>query len=75
MVSLNNLFTFVLTMSSKYNIDTSHSEKHSIDILHFADENYRSQLDEFPYLNEQVNVIYSAAVLHDMCDKKYMNSR
>lgn len=73
MVALSDLFTFVLMMSSKYNIDTSHSEKHSMDILHFADENYRSQLEDFPYLNKQVNVIYSAAVLHDMCDKKYMN--
>jgi hypothetical protein len=26
----------------------------------------------FPYLGSQTNVIYSAAVLHDMCDKKYM---
>jgi hypothetical protein len=43
-----------------------------MDVIHFADENYRSQLDMFPYLEKQTNVIYSAAVLHDMCDKKYM---
>ena len=72
MVSLNELFTFVLLMSKKYNIDTSHSEKHSMDVLHFADENYRSQLIDFPYLKKQVNVIYTSAILHDMCDKKYM---
>jgi hypothetical protein len=72
MVSLNQLFTFVLMMSSKYNIDTSHSEKHSMDILHFADENYRNNLKDFPFITEQINVIYSAAILHDMCDKKYM---
>jgi HD superfamily phosphodiesterase len=59
-------------MSKKYNIDTSHSEKHSMDVLHFADENYRSQLIDFPYLKKQVNVIYTSAILHDMCDKKYM---
>jgi hypothetical protein len=73
MVSLNDLFTFVLMMSSKYKIDSSHSEIHSMDVLHFAEENYKSQLDMFPYLENQRNVIYSAAVLHDMCDKKYMN--
>jgi len=72
MVSFNDLFTFVLMMSSKYNIDSSHSEKHSMDVLHFADENYRSQLRDFPYLEKQKNVIYTAAILHDMCDKKYM---
>jgi len=63
---------FVLRISSKYHIDTSHSESHSMDVLHLADENYKSQLDMFPYLEEQTNVIYTAAVLHDMCDKKYM---
>jgi HD superfamily phosphodiesterase len=59
-------------ISSKYNIDSSHSEKHSMDVLHFADENFRSQIKEFPHLEKQKNVIYTAAVLHDMCDKKYM---
>lgn len=44
MVSFNQLFTFVLLMSSKYNIDSSHSESHSMDVLHYADENYNSQL-------------------------------
>lgn len=72
MVSFNDLFTFVLMISSKYNIDSSHSEKHSMDVLHFADENYRNQLKDFPYLEKQKNVIYTAAILHDMCDKKYM---
>jgi hypothetical protein len=59
-------------MSSKYNIDSSHSEQHSMDVLHFADENYRSQLKDFPYLEKQKNVIYISSILHDMCDKKYM---
>lgn len=72
MVSFNDLFTFVLMISSKYNIDSSHSEKHSMDVLHFADENFRSQIKDFPYLEKQKNVIYTAAILHDMCDKKYM---
>jgi len=72
MVSLNQLFAFVLLMSKKYNIDQSHSEGHSMEVLRYAEENYKSQLDIFPYLEDQTNVIFSAAVLHDMCDKKYM---
>ena len=72
MVSFNDLFSFVLMISSKYNIDSSHSEKHSMDVLHFADENYRSQLEVYPFLEKQKNVIYTASILHDMCDKKYM---
>jgi len=45
---------------------------HSMAVLRYADELYRSQFNMFPYLKDQTNVIYSAAVLHDMCDKKYM---
>ena len=73
MVSLNQLFAFVLMMSKKYNIDQSHSEGHSMQVLRFAEENMKSQLDMFPYLEDQTDVIITASVLHDMCDKKYMN--
>lgn len=73
MVSLNKLFGFVLTFSSKYRIDTSHSELHSMAVLHFADENLRSQVGENPLLLKQQNIIYSSAILHDMCDKKYVD--
>ena len=73
MVSLNNLFTFVLYMTKKYNIDTSHSESHSMDVLHFANSIYESEKKFLPFLEKQKNIIYTSAVLHDMCDKKYMN--
>ena len=71
--SFNELFTFVLYMSKKYNIDTSHSESHSMDVLHYAHNIYESELDMFPELKQQTNVIYAAAILHDMCDKKYVD--
>jgi hypothetical protein len=74
MVSLNNLFAFVLYMSKKYNIDASHSETHSMDVLQFANSIYESEVLLHPILRDQINVIYTAAVLHDMCDKKYMNT-
>jgi hypothetical protein len=73
MVSLNKLFGFVLTFSNKYRIDTSHSELHSMAVLHFADENLKSQVGENPLLLKQQNIIYSSAILHDMCDKKYVD--
>ena len=73
MVSLNLLFAFVLMMSKKYNIDQSHSEGHSMQVLRYAEENMKSQLVMFPYLEDQTDVIITASVLHDMCDKKYMN--
>jgi len=74
MVSLSDLFTFVLYMSKKHNIDTSHSEIHSMEVLHYANSIYEFELEKHPYLTEQKNVIYCSAVLHDMCDKKYMDT-
>jgi hypothetical protein len=44
-----------------------------MDVLHFADENYNSQLYFHPELEKQRNVIHCAAILHDMCDKKYLD--
>ena len=73
--SLNILFRFVLHICRKYNIDSSHSELHSMQILHFVNENVNSQLKKCPFLQEQLKVIYFAAILHDMCDKKYMNEQ
>ena len=74
MVSLNKLFAFVIYMSRKYRIDTSHSESHSMDVLLYAKSIYDSELNMFPELENQKNIIYTAAVLHDMCDKKYLNT-
>lgn len=73
MVSLDKMFTFVLYMTKKYNIDTSHSESHSMDVLNYANSIYEFEMETFPFLKHQKNIIYSAAVLHDMCDKKYMD--
>jgi len=61
-------------MSNKYKIDTSHSETHSMDVLHFANSIYESEISLYPILKQQTDVIYTAAVLHDMCDKKYMDT-
>lgn len=72
MVCLNQLFTFVLAMTKKYNIDSSHSESHSMDVLHYANQIANFVSLTFPYILEQTNVIFSAAVLHDLCDRKYI---
>jgi hypothetical protein len=60
-------------MSKKYNIDSSHSEIHSMDVLNYANTIYEFESVKYPFLTDQKNVIYYSAVLHDMCDKKYMD--
>jgi len=67
------LFHYVNLISMKRGIDESHGIMHSMNTLHFAHQIYESEKYTFPILQEQTNIIYISAVLHDMCDKKYMN--
>jgi len=71
---LNALFQFVMLMTVKHKIDDSHGLKHSMDVLHFAKNIYDSEVMKSTCLREpeQERVIYISAVVHDMCDKKYM---
>lgn len=70
---LTKLFHFVLFTIQKYNIDESHGLSHSMNVLTYADSIYNSELPENPYLENQKRIIYVSAILHDMCDKKYMD--
>ena len=72
MTLLSKLLHYVLLASKKHNIDESHGLSHSMNVLHFANEIYESEVLSKPYLREQKRVIFVAAVLHDMCDKKYV---
>jgi len=73
MDEFNELFAFILTTSRIYGIDESHDISHSMKVLHFAHDIYTSQLLITPEIKPHKNIIYISAVLHDMCDKKYMN--
>jgi len=68
----SKLFQFVLAMTAKYQIDESHGLSHSMDVLHYAQKIYESEALHYPQLYGQEKVIMTAAIVHDMCDKKYM---
>lgn len=70
---LNKLFNFVILTTKKYNIDESHGVKHSIDVLHYASGIYQNERYNNASLEKHERIIYVSAILHDMCDKKYMN--
>jgi len=70
---LNKLFSYVLLATNKYNIDESHGMSHSMNVLHFANKIYESEKENYPILEHHERIIYVSAILHDMCDKKYMN--
>jgi len=73
MTLLTKLFQYVLLATQKYNIDESHGLSHSMNVLHYAKDIYESEVLNKPYLRQQKKIIFVAAVLHDMCDKKYVN--
>jgi hypothetical protein len=70
---LGKLFNFVLSTSKKYSIDESHGVKHSMDILHYASNIYLDQVYKQPLLEKHERIIYISAILHDMCDNKYLD--
>ena len=72
---LDCAFECVAKLTEKYRIDDSHGLSHSICVLKFAEEIYRSEKEKHPYLAEQETVIFVAAVVHDMCDKKYVDEQ
>jgi HD superfamily phosphodiesterase len=70
---INYAFNYVIKTSKLLNIDESHALRHSIEVYHFANEIYKDELNKHPYLKDQKDIIMCSAILHDMCDKKYMN--
>jgi hypothetical protein len=64
-----------MLMSKKYNIDDSHGISHSMNILNFAYNIYEDEKYKKPDVQKFEKVIYISAILHDMCDKKYVNEQ
>ena len=79
MANLINLincgFKYVIDTSNHYKIDESHALKHSMEVYGFAKRIYQSEIKNNPQLEQQREIIYMAAIGHDMCDKKYMDEK
>lgn len=70
---LTKLFKYVITATAKYSIDESHGLSHSMDILRFSNSIFKEELIINPSIKPAERIVYVSAILHDMCDKKYMN--
>ena len=66
-------FELVMVLCKKFNIDESHSLKHSMEVYNFALRIYESELLMNAYLEDQKDIIILAAILHDTIDKKYVD--
>ena len=71
--TITKAFELVMLLCKKFNIDESHSLKHSMEVYNFALRIYVSELPMNVYLEEQKDIIMLAAILHDTIDKKYVN--
>lgn len=69
---LSKLFNFVIITSKQLGIDESHGLSHSMNVLNYAYQILNLKILKNSYLKDYKKVIYSSAILHDMCDKKYM---
>lgn len=70
---LSSLMQFVKFTSFQHKIDESHALGHSMEVLHYANNIYMENIFKYPELRYQEPVIYTSAIIHDMCDKKYLN--
>lgn len=72
---INYSFKYVVDTSNHFKIDESHALKHSMEVYGFAKRIYESEIKKNPQLEQQREIIYMAAIGHDMCDKKYMDEK
>jgi len=69
----SRLVSFIALQSKKYGIDSTHGLPHSLQAYSFARKIYESEVLIQPQLKEAERVITCAAMLHDMCDGKYVD--
>ena len=75
---LNKLYNFVIITSKIFNIDESHSITHSMNVYYYTNKIYNYELknnENIITFEKQKNIIDVSAILHDMCDKKYMDEK
>jgi HD superfamily phosphodiesterase len=70
---ITKLFNYVLLTCKKHNIDESHGLGHSMNVLNFAHCIYENEVRKNILLQNQEKIIYVSAILHDMCDNKYVD--
>lgn len=69
---LSKLVYFIMATTKKFGIDESHGIAHSFNTLRNAYDIYQNEKHRNIEMIPHENIIYVAAAIHDMCDKKYM---
>jgi HD superfamily phosphodiesterase len=74
LISLNKIFKFIINTCHLYKIDESHGVRHSMDILRTSKNIIAEEYKLCSYLHNKEYIIYTSALLHDMCDDKYFKN-
>ena len=69
------LIHYAFSVIKQQGFDESHGLSHAMNVLHHSHNILQSELPRNLYLERHRNIVYSAAILHDLCDKKYMNEK
>lgn len=72
-IPYNLIFNFIKSTCRNYSLDESHGLKHSMEVFQYAQQITNCEKTNLPYIKNQEHIIYTSALLHDMCDKKYMD--
>jgi HD superfamily phosphodiesterase len=74
-IPLNNIVQFVLSQCNKYNIDETHALNHALNVLNYSKQIYNEEVNIYEKLKQQQHVIYTSALMHDICDSKYTDEK
>ena len=67
-----SLINYIIFTTNTHNIDESHGLSHSMIVLNNAHNILEYEIESNPFLQKQTKIIYVSALLHDMCDRKYI---
>ena len=69
------LFNYVLCTTKQKHIDETHGLGHAINVLINSHQIFEHEKHNYPEIIPLEPVIYTSSILHDMCDKKYMDQK
>ena len=74
-IPINRIVHFVLSQCNKFKIDETHSLNHALDVLSVSKAIYNDEVKIYPHLESQQHIIFTSALVHDICDSKYTDEK
>ena len=69
------LLRYVMTTTLKHGYDESHGLGHSMNVLYYSHNIFNDEVIRNRNLKKYERIIYTSAIIHDMCDKKYVDTQ